>query len=127
MDDIAPTVQDIFLQTNANSDVGIHIKKALLRIKGFQTMINPDTYKDYVNAPYKVDSDEKNIPLPLLNSDLTTLVSFSPSDINAQQNSGDISLDARMSTISTLFPNVDKSTLVRSGSVIKISDVPLQV
>lgn len=36
-------------------------------------------------------------------------------------------MDSRIQTIGTLFPNIDKNTLVRTGSLIKITNVPLQI
>ena len=126
LDDVAPSIQDEFFQINGDSDVAIRMKKELLRLKGFEKMTNTETYKNYVTTPYKADSTE-TIALPLIDSTLSRIESFTDADKKILQTSFDISTDSRYLRIKEFFPGISSSTITLNGDLVSVSNVPLEI
>ncbi len=126
LDDVAPSIQNEFFQINGDSDVAIRMKKELLRLKGFEKMTDPESYKNYVITPYKADSSE-GLPLPLIDSTLSSIESFTDADTKILQTSFDISTDPRYLRIKEFFPGVSSSTITLNGDLVSVTNVPLEI
>ena len=89
-------------------------------------MISADEYKDYVQAPYKVDPDEK-IPLPLVNDKNTMIISVDPEVIAKAKNTKTLLSDPRMKEVQKIWPSAPSSTWVVDGDYIRIIKAPYTV
>lgn len=126
LEDVAPFIQNAFFEIDGKSDVAIRIKKELLRLKGFENMTVPDTYKDYVVSPYKVDTTESFL-VPLIDPTGDHIEFYGPNDQRVPQTSFNISTDSRFIKIKEFFPDIDSSAITLDGNFIKVTTVPLQI
>ena len=113
----------------ADEDTYDHIHKNIMRLNAFITMINPEEYKAYTEAPYQYDVDawEKWLVLPLFSEDVKEIVKLDKKMVEKLRNEKIILTDPRIAELKKIWPSADATNWGIEADNIRIVDAPYQV
>lgn len=122
LENVLPTIIDS-TNVGAQGDSYIRIRKAATRIHGFQEMIDPKNYRNYVQLPYQADiADADN--LPLVDDSLMNIIKAQPISVSSSSSTpppvSPILIMAR-----SLFPNADNTAFIAEGDYLRIMNAPV--
>jgi hypothetical protein len=90
-------------------------------------MIDPDRYKEYIKTPYKLDPDNKNLELPLIDPDTNLLVRMDPKILEKIKNTKTLSTDPRIEELKKIWPDADAGSLSIEEENIRIQKAPYKI
>lgn len=130
LDRIAPTISDVFLESDTG-DISSRIKKETLRIKAFEEMMNPEKYKEYIRSPYKVYAPEANdlplLPLPSVNETLDAVEHVIAATWSNDKTNIKLETDPRVTSARKIFRSADNTSFVFDGWALRIVNVPYTI
>jgi hypothetical protein len=118
---IAPSIEALWSGSGkTDTDTFAHIGQNIMRLKGFASMIDPDTYKDYIKTPYKLDPDNKNGIVPLIDPDTNSLVRMDPKAIEKIKNTKNRSIDPRIQELEKIWSDANEDSISIEEENIRI-------
>lgn len=74
-------------------------------------MIDPETYKDYIKTPYKINSESGEIQFPLIDADTNLVVRLDSKTVEKIKNIKTLAIDPRIQELKKIWPDSDASSL----------------
>jgi hypothetical protein len=125
---IAPSIEALWSGSGkTDTDTFAQIGKNILRLKAFTLMIDPDSYKEYIKTPYKLDPDAKNGALPLIDPETNLLVQTDPKAIEKIKNTKALSNDPRIEELKKIWPDADAGSLSIEEENIRVQKAPYKI
>lgn len=124
LDNVLPTMIGS-TSVDAQGDSYVRIKKAALRIHAFAEMLNTGNYRNYVQLPYQVDTQDGD-NLPKVTDDLSGIMKIQPTGtLSTSLNPPPVSPILTMAR--TLFPNADNTSFIPEGEYLRVVNAPVAV
>ncbi len=125
---ITPSIQSVWSNSwQMDTDAYNRINTNIIRLKAFVTMIDPDSYKDYIKTPYKIDSASGEVQFPLIDPDTNLVVRLDSKTVEKIKNTKTLAIDPRIQELKKIWPDSDASSLSLEGENIRIEKAPYKI
>ncbi len=127
---IAPSIQKVLSNSwdnDTDADAYVRINSNIVRLNAFVTMIDPETYKDYIKTPYKINSESGEIQFPLIDADTNLVVRLDSKTVEKIKNIKTLAIDPRIQELKKIWPDSDASSLSIEWNNIRIEKAPYKI
>jgi hypothetical protein len=125
---LSPSIEALWSGSGkTDTDTFSHIGQNILRLKALALMIDPDTYKEYIKIPYKLDPESKDVRLPLIDPDTNLLSRMDPKALEKIKNTKILSKDPRIDELKKIWPDADAASLSIEEENIRVQKAPYKI
>ena len=125
---IIPAIDDLWSWSGqTDTDTYARITTNVTRIQALSFMINPDTYKDYIKTPYKVDDASGAIAFPMINPKTKLPIQLDSTLVEKVKNTKTLAVDPRINELKKIWPDLDATALSLEWENIRIDKTPYKI
>lgn len=125
---VTPSIQSVWSDSwKTDTDAYDRINKNIIRLKAFVTLIDPESYKDYIKTPYKVHSESGEVLFPLIDPDTNLIVRLDSKTVEKIKNIKTLAIDPRIQELRKIWPDAGDTSLSIEWDNIRIEKAPYKI
>lgn len=124
---IAPSIDSLWSPSGASDTyTQQRIQNNMIRLQAFTEIIDPDSYKEYVKTPYRVQTGS-SYPFPMIDPEKGEGMRLDTKTVESIKTIKILSGDPRMNELKKIWPDADASSWLIEDNNIRVIKAPYKI